>query len=229
MAKLRALGKRAQRQYADSTVRRCSAECFFFKNGGNGCQYYERGEVRFGDVCMNDLVKVKAYADAFIAGDIGVVKDDASRITALVMQQVENMLQQVSIEGATIEEPMTDAKGAVVYIPDPDWDKEKSEKPDYIPAMRMREHPLISRAIQLAKSMGVSLGEFKLTPKSADEKPQVAGHIVVEKQVDMKVILEQRLITEERYLRAIEEGNEMTKKDPVFQQLLEQGDIIGGK
>jgi len=76
--------------------------------------------------------------------------------------------------------------------------------------------------------MGVNLGEFKLTPKSADEKTQVAGDIVVEHQIEMKAIQDKRDATEERFLRAVEIGNDMTREDPVFKKLLEQGDIISG-
>lgn len=228
MAKLRALGKREQKRFQDATVRRCNPDCFYFKNGGLGCQYFQQGDCKHGEVCMYDLVKIKTYADAFIAGDTEAIKDDASRITALVMMQVENMLQQVMVEGATIEEPMTDAKGSVVYIPDPEWDPNSGQQRQMVPCMRIREHPLISRAIQLARSIGINLSEFKLTPKSADEKAQVAGHIIVENQIDMSVVMEKRLETEKRFLEAIERGNQLTKQDPVFQMLLEQGDIIEG-
>ena len=228
MVQLRALGKRDQKKYQDATVRRCSPDCFFFKNGGNGCQFYQKKECFHGDVCMYDLVKIKAYADAFHTGDTETIKNDASKITAGVMMLIENMLQQVAVEGSTLEEPFMDAKGAVVYLPDPNWVPGSGEARTMVPAMRIREHPLISRAIQLAKSIGVNLSEFKLTPKSADEKPQVAGHIIVENQIDMEVVIEKRLKIEERFLAAVKVGNELTKQDPIFQQLLDQGEIING-
>jgi len=177
---------------------------------------------------MYDLVRMKQYAEAFNTGETALIKEDASKITALVMMQVENMLQQVAVEGATIEEPMVDAKGSVVYIPDPEWDPQSGEARLMVPCMRIKEHPLISRAIQLAKSIGINLSEFKLTPKSADEKQQVSGHLIVEHQLDMKQVMNERMKTEQRFLKAVEQGNEMTKEDPVFQQLLEQGDIVSG-
>lgn len=226
MVRLKPLGKRDQKKYRDSTIRRCSPDCFFFKNGGNGCQYYEQKDVVHGDVCMYDLVRIKEYAEAFNTGDTEVIKKDASKITALVMMQVENMLQQVAVEGSTVDEPMVDAKGAVVYIPDPDWERVAGEIHPMIPCMRMKEHPLISRAIQLAKSIGVNLSEFKLTPKSADEKVAVAGHLIIKDQLDIEEVMAKRLVTEQRFLDAVELGNAMTKEDPVFNLLLEQGDII---
>ena len=228
MVKLKALGKRDQKLFRDTTLRKCTDACFFFKNGGSGCQYFESKECKTGDACMYDLVKIKVYADAFQTGETAAIKTDASRITAMVMMQVENMMQQVSVEGLTVNEPVFDAKGAVVYIPDPDWSPRSGLERQMVPCMKMKEHPLISRAIQLAKSIGVNLAEFKLTPKSADEKASVAGHIIVEHQLDMKTIQEKRDKTEERFVRAVELGNEMTKEDPVFNQLLEQGDIISG-
>jgi len=226
MAKLRALGKRDKKKYQDATVRRCNPECFFFKGGGVGCQYYQAKECATGDVCMYDLVRIKSYADAFQTGETETIKNDASKITALVMMQVENMLQQVALEGSTVDEPVMDAKGAVVYQPDPDWSPASGTERQMVVIMRMKEHPLISRAIQLAKSIGVNLTEFKLTPKSADEKAQVAGHIIVENQIDMKVVMAKRMETEERFLNAITVGNQLTEEDPVFQQLRDQGDII---
>lgn len=227
MTRLRPLGKRDQKQYRDSTVRRCSPDCFFFKNGGDGCQFYQQGDCKHGDVCMYDMARIKRYADAFNDGDTSLIKGDASKITALVMMQIENMLQQVAVEGSTVEEPILDAKGSAVYIPDPDWDPSSGRERMMVPAMRIREHPLISRSIQLARSIGVNLSEFKLTPKSADEKPQVAGHIIVENQVNLATIMEERAKTEERFAKALEAGRKMTEEDPVYKQLREQGEIIG--
>lgn len=228
MATLKPLGKREQKKFQDATIRRCSSECFYFKNGGSGCQYYQQGDCSHGETCMHDLVRIKAYADAFVTGNTDVVKDDSSRITALVMMQVESMLQQVLADGATVNEPIVDAKGAVVYIPDPDWDRESGEERIMIPAMRMKEHPLISRAIQLAKGIGINLSEFKLTPKSADEKAQVSGHLIVDEKLSIEDLMKKRTEIEDRFMAAVEKGAQMTLNDPVYQKLREDGDIVDG-
>lgn len=212
----------------DATIRRCSDECWFFKNGGTGCQYYEKGSVKFGEVCEYDLVRIKLYAEAFRDGNTDQIKGDASKITALVMMQIEQMLQQVTIEGTSVLEPILDGKGCVVYIPDPDWDQMSGQERMQVPAMRICEHPLIARAIQLMRSMGINLEQFKLTPKSADEKPQVAGHIIVDKQINITQVMSDREVTEKRFAAAMLTGTQMTKEDPVYQKLLEQGDIKDG-
>ncbi len=224
MVTLKPLGKREKRKMANAPVRRCSPDCYFFKNDGKGCCYYEKGSVKHGEPCEYDLVKMREYADAFRTGDTDPIKADASTIVAQVMSQVQNMLQRVAIEGATVEEPIQDARGAVIHIPDPNWNGE-GERP-MIVAMRIKEHPLIARAMQLAKSMGVSLDQFKLTPKSADEKAMVAGHLIIDKQLDIKTVIAERKVTEERFIIAMERGSKRTLDDPVYQQLVEQGDII---
>lgn len=226
MVKLRPLGVRAKSKLANTPVRNCSTKCFFFTNGGKGCQYYIQEDVVHGDLCMYDLVRMKEYADAFEHGDTEVVKKDASKITAMLIMQIENMLQQVNAEGATVSEPIQDARGQVIYIPDPDWDSNSGTERTMIPAMRMHDHPLIARSIQLAKSIGVNLTEFKLTPKSADEKLQVSGHTIVGNQIDMTVIMEKRAETEARFLEAVSKGNELTLEDPVYMKLLEDEEII---
>ena len=227
MVKLKALGKREKKRMGDAPIRRCTDDCFFFKNDGKGCQYYQDKHVVTNDPCMYDLVKMKAYADAYNTGDLTVIKDDASAITAQVMILAQNMLQEVAIVGSAIEEPLLDAKGAVVYVPDPNFEGAPGEHAPMVPLMRIREHPLISRATQMLKSIGVNLSEFKLTPKSADEKTAVSGHIIIgEEREELKVILEKRLLVEDKFAKAVEVGNTRTINDPVFQALLEAGDII---
>jgi len=90
-----------------------------------------------------------------------------------------------------------------VYIPDPEWDPQSGEARLMVPCMRIKEHPLISRAIQLAKSIGINLSEFKLTPKSADEKQQVSGHLIVEHQLDMKQVIIVSPTTFTAYLQSV--------------------------
>ena len=229
MVKLKPLNKKQKEKYADSPVRRCSEDCFYFKNGGTGCRYYQQRNVRFGEVCMLHMVKMKQYAEAFSSGDTQVVKDDDAQITAMVMIPVKDMFQQVAIDGSTVEEPILDAKGAPEYIKDPDWDPTSGEPQRTVVAMRIKEHPLIGKAIQLAKSIGVNLAEFKQTPKSADEKAQVAGHIIVDEQIDLKKVVESQVAESEKFRAALRAGDEMTLEDPVYQQLIVSGDIVDDK
>jgi len=227
MAKLKPLGKRDTAKLADRPVRNCNERCWFFNDRGKGCQYFQADHVKLGEPCMYDLVNMKKYADAFATGQTDAIKEDASKITAMIMMQIENMLQQVNSEGATVWEPIMDARGAVVYIPDPNWRPSSGRERSMVPAMRMHDHPLIARSIQLAKSIGINLSEFKLTPKSADEKTKVSGHIVVEHQLNMKEVKKEREATDKRFLEAIRRGNELTDADPVMQRLLENEEIVG--
>lgn len=210
-----------------NAVRKCSNQCYFFSNGGKGCQYYQKKEVTFGETCMYDIAHVKGYTDSFQNGDLDFVKRDAAGITALLMLQIRKMLEQVSLEGVTVDEPILDAKGSPVWIPDPDHNPAPGEQRRMIVAMRKSDHPLIARCIQLARSVGVNLSEFKLTPKSAEEKRQVSGHIIAENPEDIRKVMDERKKIEEKFINAIAIGNRMTAEDPVYRKLLKDGEIVG--
>lgn len=210
-----------------NAIRKCSIDCYFFKNGSEGCTYFRKEQVKYGESCMYDLVHLKSYANAFIEGNLDFVKQDASGITAMIMIQIRRMLEQVNLEGVTILEPILDAKGQPVWIPDPDAPAPlPGQQKRMIVAMRIKDHPLIARSIQLARSIGVNLSEFKLTPKSADEKRMVSGHIIAENPEDIKVVMAERKIVEERFVLALQKGNERTKQDPVYKKLLSEGEIV---
>ena len=210
---------------ADNTIRKCSPTCYFFSNGGPGCRFYQAEHVKHGELCKYDLEKLKQYTEAFLTGDNTIIKSDASQMTATIMMQLQRMLEQVNVEGVTLQEPILDSKGNPIYIPDPKWHVSMGGQPRMVIAMRTVDHPLINRVIQLTRSLGINLSEFKLTPKSADEKATVSGHIIVEKQIDMATILKERKKVDDRFREALERGNEMTKRDPVFQQLVADGEI----
>lgn len=220
------INKREQDKLEMNAIRRCSEECYFFKNGGEGCPYYKKKQVKFDETCMYDLVHLKNYADAFAEGDLDFVKRDASGITAMVMMQIRRMLEQVNIEGVTVEEPILDAKGLPVWIPDPEEPRPQPGRDrQLIVAMRIKDHPLIARCIQLARSIGVNLNEFKLTPKSADERRMVSGNIISEDPDEIKVVMAERRVIEEKWVSAIEKGNQRTKEDPVYKRLMKDGEI----
>ena len=94
-----------------------------------------------------------------------------------------------------------------------------------IVAMRLKDHPLIARCIQLARSIGVNLTEFKLTPKSADEKRMVSGNIIAENPDDIQAVMAERRIIEEKWVAAIDKGNQRTKEDPIYKKLKQDGEI----
>lgn len=209
-----------------NAVRKCNKDCYFFKNGGTGCTYYEQQKVVFGESCLHDMMHLKNYADAFATGDLDFVKKDASEVTAMLIMQIRRMLEQVNIEGVTIEEPMLDAKGQPIWIPDPNWRPEHGTRRDMVVAMRKSDHPLIQRCIQLARSVGINLGDFKLTPKSADEKRSVSGHIIVENPATIEQVMADRKKIEDKFLDAVNAGTQMTLNDPVYQELLKSGEIV---
>lgn len=220
------INKREQDKLEMNAIRRCNQDCYFFKNGGEGCPYFKKEQVSFGETCMYDLAHLKSYADAFAEGDLEFVKRDASGITAMVMMQIRRMLEQVNIEGVTVEEPILDAKGQPVWIPDPEAPRPApGQARELMVAMRIKDHPLIARCIQLARSIGVNLNEFKLTPKSADEKRMVSGNILAENPEDIQTVMAERRVVEERWVAAIAKGDERTKEDPVYKKLMQEGEI----
>jgi len=220
------LKKKDKEKLELNVIRKCSAECYFFKNGGEGCPYFVKKQVKFTDACMYDMIHMKNYADSFASGDLEFVKQDASNITAMVMMQIRRMLEQVNLEGVTVDEPMVDAKGAPVWIPDPKWDPASGRDRVMVVAMRKKDHPLIQRCIQLSRSIGVNLDAFKLTPKSADEKRAVAGHVIADNPEDIKKIMEERKLVEAKFIDAIAAGSKMTQEDPVYKQLIADGEVI---
>lgn len=207
-------------------IRKCSEECYFFKNGGTGCIYFQKKEVSFGQSCQHDLIHLKNYSDAFASGDLDFVKKDASGITAMLIMQIRRMLEQVNIEGVTVDEPLLDGKGNPVWIPDPKWKPSDGGQQRMIVAMRKIDHPLIPRCIQLARSLGINLADFKLTPKSADEKRQVSGHVISENPKKLEEIMVERRKIEQRFIDAVEAGTKMTLEDPVFKALNDSGEIV---
>ena len=222
------LNRREKKKLEDTPVRRCSAECYFFQNGGTGCPLYQRKKVKHGELCLHDIHQIKKYADAFNKGDLDPVKEDASRITAQLVMQIQRMLEQVNLEGVTVEEPILNARGDPVWIPDPHWRPEHGGERPHIVAMRKKDHPLIARVVQLSRSMGISLTEFKLTSKSADEKREVSGHIVSENPLEMKEVMKAREEIEKKFMDALSEGAKETQNDPIYQKLLADGEIVGG-
>lgn len=215
-----------RRELEQNAVRKCSKGCYFFSNGGEGCSFYKKGQVEFGQECEYDLQQIRDYVSAFNSGDNTKIKSDAAGITGMIMLQIRRMLEEVNIEGVTILEPMVDAKGQAVYIPDPKWDPESGEEQRMVVAMRIRDHPLIARCVQLSRALGVNLNEFRLTPKSADERAEISGLILSDNAESIDEVMAKRQVIEERFLKAIEQGNEMTKADPIYKQLLSDGDIV---
>lgn len=209
-----------------NAIRKCSEECYFFKNGGDGCAYYTKKKVFYGDSCLYDLNQIKEYAEAFQTGNTTKVKEDAAGVTAMIMMQVRRMLEQVNVEGVTIQIPLTDAKGQPVWIPDPAWKPEHGGDRPLIVAMTIKDHPLIARCIQLARSLGISLSEFKLTPKSADEKREVSGHIIADDAKTLDVVMAERKVIEEKFAFAVKKGSAQTLEDPIFKKLMAEGEIM---
>lgn len=208
----------------DTPLRKCNESCYLFQNGGKGCNYYIEKRVSFGETCALDMEKMKSYSEAFLSGDNGVIKSDVSKITASMMMQIDRMIEKINTDGVTVEEPMLDGKGNVIYIRDPDWDGTGS--PTLVVAMRIREHPLIGKAIQLARGLGINLNEFKLTPKSADEKPQVSGHIIVDKPEDLETIIQKMNDRQDKWQEAIAIGNKLTEADPIWRSLMDDNENI---
>ena len=224
MARFTKVNAQERKKLNDTPLRKCSKECYLFQNDGKGCQYFIEERVFLGDTCMLDMEKMKSYADAFITGSNDVIKSDASKITASLMMQIDRMIEKVNVDGVTVQEPILDGKGNPIYIRDPEWNGEG--QPTTIVAMRIHEHPLIGKIIQLTKSIGVNLSEFKLTPKSADEKPQVSGHIIVEKPEKLEELMARRREEEQKWAAAVEVGNKMTTEDSVWKALMSDNDTV---
>lgn len=221
------LKKKEKKELEQNAIRRCNSDCYFFKNGGEGCQYFQAGEAKLGEPCLHDMVQLKQYSEAFMEGNLEFIKGESSAVTGMLMMQVKRMLEQVQLEGVTLDEPIVDGKGNPIRIPDPNWNPASGVPRENVIMMRKVEHPLIQRAIQLAKSIGINLADFKLTPKSADEKKMVSGHIIAENPVDIKEAMEESRKNNAKFIEAVKRGSDRTKEDPVYKALRASGEIVG--
>ena len=53
----------------------------------------------------------------------------------------------------------------------------------------------------------------------------VSGNIISDNPDDIKTVMAERRIVEEKWVMAIEKGNKRTKEDPVYQKLKQDGEI----
>lgn len=115
------------------------------------CRDFTSGRVQDGELCKPELRQIKKWQRAFRNGDLESLKDDVGTVAGSMAVQVSRLLEAVIEDGVVVEtEKVT--QGGLRF-------KEKMA------------HPALQQAAQLMKTLGIDLGAFLMTPKSAQGAP----------------------------------------------------------
>lgn len=199
-----------------SIIRKCTTACPYRANSGPGCDLYKQKKVANDDFCGMDILGFQSAYDAFKDGNLGTIKDDAGMVYAMTRKLIFDMYSQIQKDGVIIEEPLTDARGDVIYLAN-------RETGELEPAMKKREHPAIAKINNLVKTIGIDLDSFKLTPVSAKEERTVSGKIISEDKVSIENLKKDINAANKKFSEAFVESAKMLENDPVFRMMKEQG------
>lgn len=134
-------------------VRPCDANC----PKRTTCRDFVKGRVKDRDLCKPELRQIKRWQVAFRKGEIDKIKDDAGAVAGALAVQIYRLIEQAIIDGAVVETTKENSFGT------------------YVEKMA---HPALQQAANICKTLGISLSEFLMTPKSQkDGGPQVQVNI----------------------------------------------------
>lgn len=204
--------KTSIKSVSERIVRDCSSDCIFIKSckPGNpkGCEYYQRGEVGYGQPCKYDLMMIDEFVQAHRNGDQAAIKDRIGTVMGGLMVKVYEMLDNITKDGITREEPILDGKGMPIML-----------KGGTI-ATRIVEHPLLARLSTMVKTIGFDLNKFKLTPETAQDNVKTVGNILLTTgDVHIHDLIDANRKLIERFEEGSKKAEEDLKNDPVFKQM----------
>ena len=204
---------------SERAVRTCSLDCPFIKNARRGqpkgCEFYQRKEVKEGQPCKYDIELINDFVIAHKNGDMDKVKSTVGGVIGSMFIKLQEMLQIIGDQGMVREEPILDGRGNPIILDDGKM------------AMRVVEHPLLTKVTTMAKAIGFDLAKFKLTPTTAGEVPTVQGNILLHTDgpVNLEVILAEQKEALDRFKRGQYEAEQDLDKDPVWSEMVTKKEL----
>ncbi|WP_088187554.1 hypothetical protein [Desulfosporosinus sp. FKA] len=135
-------------------VRPCTSECLH----RDQCKDFMSGKVKDKELCRPELRQIKKWQVAFRKNDLESLKDDVGTVAGGMAVQVNRLLEAVIKDGVVVESEKLTNSG-----------------------LRYTEkvaHPALREAAHIMKTLGIDMGSFLMTPKSAkDAGPQVHVNI----------------------------------------------------
>lgn len=125
-------------------VRPCTDDC----PKRSTCRDFTKGRVTNGDLCKPELRQIKKWQVAFRRGELDKIKDDAGAVAGALAVQIYRLIEQAIIDGAVVDSVKEGRFG------------QYTEK---------MAHPALQQAANICKTLGISLSEFLMTPKSAKD------------------------------------------------------------
>lgn len=154
-----AANKRKTYLTSEIPVRPCTNDC----PKRTTCRDFGKGRVSNGDLCKPELRQIKKWQVAFRQGNIDKIKDDAGAVAGALAIQVYRLIEQAIIDGAIVDS----FKQAILQ--EGVDDEGKPLEPILI--TEKKAHPALQQAANICKTLGISLNEFLMTPKSHKEAP----------------------------------------------------------
>lgn len=150
--KEQAVNRRKTYLSSEIPVRPCTDTCP--KRGT--CRDFCKGRVVDRDLCKPELRQIKKWQVAFRRGDMDKIRDDAGAVAGALAIQIHRLIEQAILDGVVVE---TTKEGKFNTY---------TEK---------MAHPALQQAANICKTLGISLSEFLMTPRSNKEAPQVQVNI----------------------------------------------------
>ncbi len=154
-----AANKRKTYLSSEIPVRPCTNDC----PKRTTCRDFGKGRVSDGDLCKPELRQIKKWQVAFRQGNIDKIKDDAGAVAGALAIQIYRLIEQAIIDGAIVDS----FKQAILQ--EGVDDDGKPLEPIII--TEKKAHPALQQAANICKTLGISLNEFLMTPKSQKEAP----------------------------------------------------------
>lgn len=163
-----AVNKRKTYLTSEIPVRPCTDDCP--KRGT--CRDFVKGRVDDGGLCKPELRQIKKWQVAFRKGELDKIKDDAGAVAGALAVQIYRLIEQAIIDGAVVD--------SIKQVISVDGIDENGQTKDPILITEKKAHPALQQAANLCKTLGISLNDFLMTPKSSkDAGPQVQVNVGV--------------------------------------------------
>jgi len=195
----------------DYPIKSCTEECKYRRVEGEGCQYFKKGDVKEGSLCILDLISLKEWIEAYEGGDKGIIKKNAGAIQGVLVCKIRDILDKIDKEGMALMTPKVSVKGNVVTFVENGVEKIVYE---------YKEHPLWRRLVDLVKLLGVSPADFGLVEQKSQK---VKGFIGSVEQLNLQVVMEKQQQELQQFSSALLNAKNLREQDPVYQRFNDNG------